>query len=94
VAERRIGCCVERFVAGRLFGAGLRRIAHLRLAKRAANWREEQENRKDKYGSSPNGQQFFGRKTHAVRLRHVEECVNASDGANGASDGVRVSKNY
>ena len=55
VADRRIRCCTEQFVAGRLFGAGLRRITHLCLAKRAANRPEEQKNYEHKHRSPSNG---------------------------------------
>jgi hypothetical protein len=81
MAGRRIRCGAERFVAGRLSGAGLRRIAHLRLAKRAANRREEQQKRQCEYRSRSSGRQFLWRKTHANRLRHAAKCVNASHNA-------------
>ena len=51
VADRRIRCCTERFVAG----AGLRCITHLCLAKRAANRPEEQKNYEHKHRSPSNG---------------------------------------
>jgi len=75
MAVRRIGRQVGRFVAGRLLGAGLRRIAHSCLAKRVANRREQQQNGEDKYRKASNGRQFLLRKAHGNRLRHAAKCV-------------------
>jgi hypothetical protein len=68
-------------MAGRLFRTRLLGIAHLSLAKSAANGREEQQSRKHEHGTPPNYRECLPLKAHEVRLRQAKECVNAWSGA-------------